>query len=520
MFTPPANALGADLIWWRTSDGMRTVVTVLWGRVQEFADAVHLQAVLFDAQGEPVEAWRIELPPDQPVFIDSAADGPWRRSRGADGVLALYVCTEGDPSAEARSRYNRLFPLLDWQLADGRVASLHSDQTISRNPGKVQEFTEIVVLESADERNALVLLNGEEPQAENALELIFRNASGASRSASYPSSMQPFTAHRIELAALLPELVDFSGGQPLLVSGIFNSRGLFSRPYVETTGKRWGAYHGGGIYHWSELPYVAHALIGGEVNPAAVLHDEHTRTYVNILHSHGAIEDDVAVDAALFDANGTCLARRPGWRIASRHGLARGDIAELLPDPARPFRGHIALTFAPSRGQAVPRRLQALLEYRRTGSVARVMTWSDEWNSPVRLAKRDRSAAPPSYRSWFRVWQDDGTTTEFAITNAGHNGYDRPAEIHAIYFDHAGGTIETQFSLPAYATRMTNMEQLFPEAIESLRSPAIGVVVLESASDLASVAYTHHHASGTMSAEHFMWLQSEHDGTIVSPSGS
>ena len=72
----PENALGADLLWWRTSGGMRTVVTLLWGRVQPFVDEIHVRAILFDGQGQAVARWRIELPLDLPVFIDSAAEGP------------------------------------------------------------------------------------------------------------------------------------------------------------------------------------------------------------------------------------------------------------------------------------------------------------------------------------------------------------------------------------------------------------------------------------------------------------
>jgi len=115
--------------------------------------------------------------------------------------------------------------LLDWQLPDGRIATLHSDQVIRRGRKKVQRFTEIVVLETAEGRNALVLLDGEEPQFAGALETSVQNASGAILSARYPTAMAPFTVHRIELASLFPALADFAGGEPLLVSG----KGIGSR---------------------------------------------------------------------------------------------------------------------------------------------------------------------------------------------------------------------------------------------------------------------------------------------------
>jgi hypothetical protein len=462
----------------------------------------------------------MELPSDHPVFIDSAAEGPWCRSQGIDGVLALYVCTESEPSAEALGRYNRLFPLIDWQLMDGRIATLHSDQTISRGRSGVQELTEIVVLESADESNALVLLNGDEPQAENALELTIRNTTGVERVTNYRLPMAPFTVHRIELRTMFPDLVEFSQSQPVMVSGRFNSRGIFSRPYIETTGNRWGVYHGGNVYDWPELPFFTHAIIGGEVNPIAVLHDDRTRSFVNILHSHGHLETDIPVDAVLYDAEGTCVSRRSAWRIAKRGDLVRADIAELVPDPTKPFRGHIALSFALIPRQSVPRHLQVLMEYRRDCSVAHTMTWSDEWNSRVRLAKRERASAQAAYLSWFRVWQAEDTFTEIAIVNAGHAGYDRCAQVNATLFTSAGELARKSFTLAPYATLMTTIDALFPEAIGALGSATFGVVVLESSSDLASVGYTHDRRSGALACEHLMWLQSEHNGAIVLPVGS
>ena len=520
MFAPPTHALGADLIWWRTSEGMRTVVSLLWGRLQPFADVIHLQAILFDAEGQQIVAWRIELPPDQSVFIDSDADGPWSSETGRDGVLALYACTDTESSAEACERYNRLVPLVDWRKPDGRVVTFHSEQAIRQNSDKVQEFTEIVVFENDKEHNALVLLNGEQTQVEGALELCFQNARGEVRAVAYPPPMPPFTAHRIEFANLSPGLAEFSEGQPLLVSGRLASRGLFSRPYIETFGDRWGAYHAGNVYHWSQLSFVAHALISGEVNPFAVIHDEQTRTIVNILHSHGSLEDDVPVDAALFDLEGHCVARRSNWRMATRHGLARADISELLPDADKPFRGHLALSFAPEHGKPVPARLQALVEYRGLESVARVMTWSDEWNSRIRLARRDRSSAATIFRSYFRVCRDANTTTEIAVTNAGHPGYDRTANARLIYRRPGHTDLENTLTLAPFATCMTALEELFPEIVGSEGDTDHGIVLLESSSDLASIGFTRDRRTGALAAEHFLVLYSLQEGKLVLPAGN
>jgi hypothetical protein len=520
MFIPPANSLGADLIWWRTSDGLRTIVSLTWGRIQPFADAIHLQAILFAADGQPEVAWRIELPPDQPVFIDSDAEGPWSRARGRDGVLALYACTDGEPSAEARKFYNRLVPLVDWRRADGQSVILHSEQIIRRGLDQTQEFTEIVVLETTEEHNTLVLLNGEQAQDEGALVVQFRNARSETRVVVYASQMLPFTAHRIEFAPLSPGLAEFAGGQPLLVSGRFASRGLKSRPYIETTGERWGAYHAGNLYHWGELPFVAHALIGGEVNPFAVLHDDQTRTIVNLLHSHGSLEEDIAVDAALFDLDGHCVAHRPSWLVATRHALARAEVGELIPDPSKPFRGHLALSFAPAHGKPVPRRLQALVEYSGTNSVARVMTWSDEWNSRVRLARRERRDVPTIFRSYFRVCLDAMASTEIAVTNAGHPGYDRSAEVKVLLKRADHSDLETMLILAPFATKITTLDELFPGILSGDAMPGHGIVLLESSSDLASMGFTRHRRTGALAAEHFLVHYAEQSGELVLPAGS
>ncbi len=494
---------------------MRTIVSLIWGRLQPFADVVHLQAILFDQFGQPVVDWRIELPPDQGVFIDSEAEGAWSRVNGRDGVLALYACTDREPSGEARKNYNRLVPLVDWCQADGRCVTFHSEQAVIRGPDKFHEITEIVVVEDGEEHNALIILNGEQVQAPGTLELRFRNARGETRTVAYASTMLPFTTHRIEFDSLSPGLAEFSGGQPLLVSGSFASRGLYIRPYIETTGARWGTYHGGNVYRWGAFHFMAHALIGGEVNPFAVRHDDQTRTIVNLLHSHGSLEDDIAVDAALFDLDGHCVTRRPGWLVAKREGLTRADVGELLPDPRLPFRGHLALSFAPAHGASVPRRLQALVEYSGLNSVARVMTWSDEWNSRVRLARRDGSESPTLFRSYFRVVLDDAMSTEIAVTNAGHPGYDRSASARLIFRRNDQPDLETTLVLAPFATCFESLVSLFPEA-----EPGHGIVLLESTSDLASIGFTRHRRTGTLSAEHFLVLYADQAGKLVLPAGS
>lgn len=503
----PADTLGADLIWWRSSHGWSTNVTLFWSRFQQFDDAIHLQALLFDGAGRCVATWRIELPAEHPVLIDSMASGPWRGH--GDGVLALYACTDGPPSEAAREKFHRLYPLVGWHGPHGEIASLHSDQVIRRGREKVQAITEIVAIENAMERNALVILNGEEHQEPGALELTFTNTRGERMQGRYMKGMSPFEVHRIVLRELTPGLVEFAQGRPFTVSGRFQSHGLFTRPYVETTGARYGIYHAGDVYAWAPLPHFVHALVDGEVNPMAVVHDggdSGTRTIVNVLHSHGDLEDDVAVDACLYDLQGRCVAKRPSWQVARRHGLSRADVADLLPDPAQPFRGHIALSFRPLPGQPVPRRLQALLEYRGGDSVAHVMAWSDEWNSAVRLARRARRYSPVLIQSYFRVLERADCATEISITNAGHPGYTRCAQIALELHGPQGLIAETSFELAPYATRMAPVLEIFPQAREQLSPGGIGLLVASSDSDLANVAFTRCGAAGALAAEHFLPL--------------
>jgi len=514
---PPENSLGADLIWWRTSDGMRTVVTVLWNDYQPFDDLVHIEARLF--AGGRCCAWRQPLIAGRVVVFDSQASGEWDASAGLDGVLALYACTEHEPSAAARKHFDRLYPFVDWIRPDGCIATLHSDQVLRHGSATRLQLTEIVVVESGEESNALVFLNGELEQPIGALRLRVENSLGQHVDASYPEPMAPFSVHRIPLAGLFPGLADFTSGEAAQVSGTFEARGLYCRPYVETEGSRWGLYHGGDRYDWGCLPYPRHALIGGEVNPIAVRHDRDTRSFVNVLHSHGRFEDDALVDVRLFDETGACVAERKQWLVARRHGLARFDLADLLEDPNQSFSGHLALAFAAAAGVDVPRRLQALLEMRRPCSVARTMAWSDEWNSRVRVAKRERAQLAPMQRSFFRILVGGGFSTRLALTNAGHPGHDRDAEVGLGLVGADGTRARHTLRIAPFATSTVDVEEAFPGLEQQLGGTGVGAVVLESASDIAAIGYTSSRRSGSISMEHFMAIASEHDGVAQWPSG-
>lgn len=500
---------------------MQTTVT-LFSNVRDAPGCpVRLQAILFNQQGEVMASWQLQLHEQRPVYIDSASTGPWDIAKGQDGILALFSFMEQAASQDEKKLYRRLYPLVDWRRPDGRMASLHSDQIVRRGRDRLQRFTEIVVLENQHETNALILLNGEEPQAPHCLELQIQNCRGEVLTRTYAPAMAAFTIHRVELAALFPGISDFSRGEEIKVEGHFASKGLFSRPYVETSGPRWGLHHAGDFYSdWPDRHYIVHSFVGGEVNPMAVLHDGQYRTFVSLLHSHGAHEGDVFVDARLYDTRGQLVAERLRWKLARRHGVSRTDISELLPAPGQAFRGHIALAFAPEKDQAVPFHLQALLEYRATNSVARVMGWSDEWNSDVRVARRERSGQPRPSRAYFRVRDDALAFTQVAITNAGHPGYTETAKVRLVLFGAEGQQLEQTVVLAPYETLWQSIDDLFGHTTTLSGNNGLGVLLLESQTDLAAIAFTFHRDGGAVAAEHFMAIGEFVDGSYVLPSGA
>lgn len=141
---PVLHSLGADLIWWRTAGGMRTAASLFRGGDHVFEQSVHLVACLHDAHGRELARWQIALPQDLAVIFDSAAPGEWSRFPGIDGILALHLCTDLPPSPEALA-HERLLASVDWRSPEGCLATLHSDQILSRRATQPQGFTEIVV---------------------------------------------------------------------------------------------------------------------------------------------------------------------------------------------------------------------------------------------------------------------------------------------------------------------------------------------------------------------------------------
>jgi hypothetical protein len=529
-FEIPANTLGADLYWWRETGTLHTLVSLYW---KEYArlEGVTLLFTLFDA-GRPVATWQVEPIEDQVILVDSkhppaavAAVDPV-----AEGVLAVFVSatdTDTDPDrgddtgSPGGDEYQRLYGLIDWYSDDGVICGLHSDQAVVRAPYRNQ-FTEIVVEQTSERESELVVLNGPESQPAGAVSLELRNHLGATRRARHPRPMQPFTATHLRLRELFPDAADFAGGRHLTVSGDFESTGLYIRPYVMTSGTLLpglSGYHGGDVY--GDLApvgeFAERFLDRGRVNPMFAVHRDDLTTVVNVFNSHGRLDEDFSVDAYLYDEAGTLVAERPGWLAATRHGLARGEIAELLPDPSRPFAGHVTLAFTREDRPVYPRVLQALLEYRTAHGTARVMAWSDEWNSPQRAVARGRVV----YRAYSRVWCRPPLETHLCITNCGNERrYADPAAFTVLLLNGHGDHVRAEGVVPPHGTVFQAVDSFFPDAVRFLRPEGVGMVVVESVYDLAQIQITRHAGSGVVAAEHFMALSSAWDGTRLRPSGS
>ncbi|NNF44142.1 MAG: hypothetical protein HKN62_14075 [Phycisphaerales bacterium] len=515
-FKLPARRLGADLFWWRESSDLHTMVTIYPpGMTNGPVPPVTLACALFDADGTPAGQWTEPVAPTRPVVIDSVRVRE-ERDVPADGVLAVIV----SPPRGARRLdmpYSRLYSLIDWYSDEGELVSLHNDQSL-QDSTKPIEFTEIVFREADDERTYLILLAGDQPQPAGSLTLEAKNHEGRTLAGTYPNHMTPFSRHRIELAGVMPGLAEFCGDRPAALSGTFACHGLFTRPYVMSETTRLNGYHGGDRYEWDGLPRRRYTALGGrgQVNPMAVLNTEELRTFVNIFNTHGHLEDDCWVDAYLSDADGTLAAFRERWLCATRHELARGAVEDLLPPPDTEFVGHIALCYHDDGRPKFPGTVQALMEYRTAHNTARVMAWADEWNSRERLARPD-----VTLKAYYRVLHDGRFRSFISITNSGLDlDYDRTAEYTVRLVNVAGEERVTTGRVGPQATQFIAIDELFPDVQSFFGDTPAGIVVVESALDLALVHFTRHRRSGVWSVEHFMSIATDVDGAWQLPCGS
>ena len=517
----PANSLGTDLIWWRAAPGQRALVSVVWNPTSLFADSIHIEARISNAKGRVRASWHQPLAVDQPLLIDSHAHGEWQAAGPTEGLLALFACTEGKPSRDASELFHRFYPVVDWWEEGRHLGTLHSDQNvIHRDRQAVSGITEIVVREASNESNALVILNGEVEQAAAALSVQVKNSKGEFMSAVWDQAMRPFTVNCIPLSSLFDDIDGFCGEGQLQVEAEFQSRGVFTRPYVKTTGAARGIFHGDNVATWGALHPVLHAMVGGEVNPIAVIQDADTRTFINILHSHEGHELPVPNDVRLFDLEGACVFECPAKISALRKELVRIDVSALLPDASQPFKGHISLNFSTAENLPVPLHLQALAEYRRADTVARVMCWSDQFNSNIRMAKRDRQPNPTRWRSYFRLLENAELVTEAWITNSGHGGYRRSAKVEATLILSDGESRTLEMEIAPFATRILVLDNFASGGYPQDCDERMGMLWLESESDLAIMGFTRHLQQPGIAAEHFMSLMSLNEGSLLAPAGS
>jgi hypothetical protein len=182
----------------------------------------------------------------------------------------------------------------------------------------------------------------------------------------------------------------------------------------------------------------------------------------------------------------------------------------------RPFTGHAAFTFTEPDRAAYPGRLQALMAYRTRDSVARIMAWSDEWNTAQRRIMRRNAGA--GYLSYFRLLGASFLETWVSVTNAGSHELDQPAECTVIVENHAGERRAAQLTLAPWATSFESLDAVVPGATELLGG-ANGLLLVESESDLAMVCFTRHVKSGRWSAEHLMSAPTRVDGGLMWPAG-
>jgi len=223
---------------------------------------------LHDPSGKLCNSWTQTMLPGVPLSVDSR-DHP---QTPPEGVLAIFPTSSQETADSAPQKYRRFYSMVDWYSEAGDLVSLHSDHSVSPAVKPI-EFTEIVFLETAEQKTFLVLVNGAEAQAPGSVALRVRNLAGEIRSAVYAPAMAPFSVHKLRLGELFPGLPEFCGGQHATLEGKFDCRHLFSRPYVMTEGQHLAGYHGGDRYQWTGIPRFLYKALGrGEVNPMVALH--------------------------------------------------------------------------------------------------------------------------------------------------------------------------------------------------------------------------------------------------------
>ena len=506
-----------QLFWWRESPHLHTLITI-WGyplSVESQIENFLLTFKLFDTSGNLQKTWEQSLSAQECLFLDSAHCLPTQNIEITEGVLALVITTK---TAEPIELYPaKLGSIIDWYSTDGELVSLHSDQLMEPNRSPVK-WTEIVVQETSTSQNSLVIMNGFESQPPRSISLEIKNHLGKTSEAVFTPEMLPFSLHRLHLNALFPNILDFAQDQPITITGTFTSYGLFTRPYVVSTGKYFGAYHAGNRYSWNNLSAISYKFMGqGEVNPMLVVHRDDLTTTVNLLNTHAELEKDFWVDASLYDCEGCLIIERQHWLLARRNQLSQGEIVDLLPDSHTPFVGHLALRFSADQHAEYPGRLQALMEYSTAESTAKVMAWSGVWNWQERV----RFAPVVNYVAYYRVWCRSPFISYVSLTNCGIDAdYDRSVDYCLRLENGRGEYLVYEGSIPSQGTVYQSIHELFPTIADFLGDQPVGLVVVETTADIASMHLTWHQLSGVYAAEHFLPTHTLHEDNLYMPCGS
>lgn len=260
---PPENLLGGDLFWWREDGVFHTLVTISGAIEMNNALPRHslpqatLTFALFDPEGNFQFDWRREVKPEETIFIDSALirQEQGREQMIQEGVLAVFVSAKTEPSEEMKQRYSRLYSLVDWHSDDGDLVSLHNDQSIvmQRDGTEPTAFTEIVLLETTEDVNYLVIINGPETQRSGAF--AWRSKTIADKSCALFMLLKcgPTITQNIPCAPV-------SGiGEVLRRAACDFKRAIrlsrhFHSALRDDSGRRLSGYHGGDLYHWTNSP--------------------------------------------------------------------------------------------------------------------------------------------------------------------------------------------------------------------------------------------------------------------------
>ena len=508
----PPVSVGHDLFWWRHDDaGLRTAVSVYWPRSWEYTE---LLAVLrwFDGDGIAIAVHQQWLAADRMLSIDSSS--PPIPLTGAEVLLSVELFADGEPITDDDDRH-RLYGIIDWYSQAGDIVTLHSDHCVLMEPLELS-LTEIALRPWEQRDPHLVFLTGEDELPAGSWQLTITNASGESLTRLIDETWLPWRVHQVDLCEVFGDLVAFAGGSEISLTGDRSEQRMFERPYVVSTSPVLSAYHGGDLYEWDDMPWHRHALLGeGEVNPMVVIETDDITTEVTLFNTHGHLEEDFWVGVRVYDAAGQLVVHEPKFRCATRNEIVSASFADFI-EVERPFTGHAAFTFTEPDRAAYPGRLQALMAYRTRDSVARIMAWSDEWNTAQRRIMRRNAGA--GYLSYFRLLGASFLETWVSVTNAGSHELDQPAECTVIVENHAGERRAAQLTLAPWATSFESLDAVVPGATELLGG-ANGLLLVESESDLAMVCFTRHVKSGRWSAEHLMSAPTRVDGGLMWPAG-